>query len=50
MKIYEKPLIDIKTFDVEDIMEESGYYTSATNEKFKEIDSTATYTGVVFEW
>ena len=49
MKIYEKPLVDIKTFDVEDVMVDSGNYSTA-NGDFGEIVDGASYEGVVFEW
>ena len=51
MKIYEKPLVDIKTFDVEDVMTTSGEY-SENNELFDAIvgNSEHGYSGVVFQW
>ena len=48
MKIYEKPSVDVRTFDVEDVMTESGYYDGA-NENFKAINGEA-LSGVVFQW
>ena len=48
MKIYEKPLVDIKTFDVEDVMTDSGDYAT-NNAMFEAIDGNS-YEGVVFEW
>ena len=49
MKIYEKPSVDIKKFDVEDIMVTSAF--SASNTEFGEISGKEdTRTGVVFEW
>ena len=54
MKIYEKPLVDVKTFDVEDVMYTSGEFNlddAATKAKFEEIaGETTSYKGVVFEW
>ena len=54
MKIYEKPLVDVKTFDVEDVMYTSGVFDITdpdTKAKFDEIaGNTTAYTGVVFEW
>ena len=54
MKIYEKPLVDVKTFDVEDVMYTSGVFDlndADTKAKFQEIAGNSTsYTGVVFEW
>ena len=49
MKVYEKPLVDISTFDVEDVLTESGYYAES-NELFQQIDGGAARQGVVFEW
>lgn len=49
MKIYEKPSVDIKKFDVEDIMATSTF--SASNSDFGLItDTEDSRTGVVFEW
>lgn len=48
MKIYERPSVEIKRFDVEDIMAASGEY-AANNELFTEITGSAA-AGVVFEW
>ncbi len=57
MKIYEKPLMNVKTFDVEDIMAQnlSGTLDMENPEvqaMFQEItgDDTTAYKGVVFEW
>ena len=53
MKIYEKPSVDVRTFDVEDVMFESGVY-SADNDGFDAIMNQAGQTtyvdGVVFQW
>jgi len=51
MKIYEKPLVDIKTFDVEDVMAVSGEF-NANNGDIAAImgDTDNPYNGVVFEW
>ena len=49
MKIYEKPSVDIKRFDVEDIMVTSGVYSS-DNQDFVEITGDKAMDGVVFEW
>ena len=53
MKIYEKPLADIKTFDVEDVMTTSttdyGNY-SDDQALFGKINLGGTYNGVVFKW
>lgn len=48
MKIYEKPSVDIKRFDVEDIMSASGVF-DANNTAFEDIAGEA-LSGVVFEW
>lgn len=48
MKIYERPSVEIKRFDVEDIMAASGEY-AVNNEKFVDITGAAD-AGVVFEW
>lgn len=50
MKIYEKPSVDIKKFDVEDIMATSTFSTD--NAEFGQITGTEgeTKTGVVFAW
>ncbi len=51
MKIYERPSVDIKFFDVEDIMATSGNFDTNNAEAFQAIDSATTVTnGVVFEW
>lgn len=52
MKIYEKPLVDIKTFDVEDVMYESGNFSSTDKEAFQKItgDDATAYAGVAFQW
>lgn len=51
MKIYERPSVDIKFFDVEDIMLESGVMSTDNADAFKAIDSTTSVaSGVVFEW
>lgn len=51
MKIYERPSVDIKFFDVEDIMATSGNFDTNNAEAFKAIDSATTVSsGVVFEW
>lgn len=52
MKIYEKPLVDIKTFDVEDVMAESSVYSATDTEIFQAItgDADTTYAGVAFQW
>lgn len=57
MKIYEKPLVDVRTFDVEDVMTAStgtqpGEY-AVTNTLMDDIvagGSTTYQNGVVFEW
>jgi hypothetical protein len=50
MKIYEKPSVDIKRFDVEDIMlDNSGVY-SANNASLDEITGGDVISGVAFEW
>ncbi len=49
MKIYEKPSVDIKRFDVEDVMMVSTY--EVDNGEFADITKDGTTrTGVVFEW
>lgn len=49
MKIYEKPSVDIKMFDVEDIMASGEYGTD--NAMFADITTdTSVKNGVVFEW
>ena len=52
MKIYEKPLADVKTFEVEDVMFESGVYSSTDSAAFVEItgDVSTPYQGVAFAW
>ena len=53
MKIYEKPSVDVRTFDVEDVMYESGAYSSDKNDGFDKImgGTQTTYVdGVVFQW
>ena len=54
MKIYEKPLVDIKTFDVEDVMYTSGEYNVDDLSGFNKITGDETgshgYAGVVFQW
>lgn len=52
MKIYEKPLVDVKTFDVEDVMAESSVYSSTDTEVFQAITGNAetSFTGVAFQW
>lgn len=50
MKIYEKPSVDIKRFDVEDIMlDNSGVY-SENNKAFADITGGEAISGVAFEW
>ena len=52
MKIYEKPSVDVRTFDVEDVMFESGVYSS-DNTGFDAIyndGTTHNIDGVVFQW
>lgn len=51
MKIYERPSIDIKTFDVEDALMASGV-GEMDNKDFGYIVGDTSYTakGVVFEW
>ena len=53
MKIYEKPLVDIKTFDVEDVMYVSGQYNVEDLSGFNNITGDKTgahgYSGVVFK-
>lgn len=48
MKIYEKPLVDVRTFDVEDVMTLSGEL-SMDNTGFNDL-MNASATGVVFQW
>jgi helix-turn-helix protein len=50
MKIYEKPSVDIKKFDVEDIMATSTFVED--NTEFGQITGSEgeTRTGVVFAW
>ena len=50
MKIYEKPSVDIKKFDVEDIMATSTFSTN--NTEFGQITGTDgdARNGVVFAW
>lgn len=55
MKIYEKPLVDVKTFDVEDVMTNSGIgdggvLGEASETLFKAINPSGTYSGVAFKW
>ena len=52
MKIYEKPLVDIKTFDVEDVMAPSSEFNSTDTTVFQAItsDKTTAYAGVAFQW
>lgn len=53
MKIYEKPSVDVKTFDVQDVINASAYDSfDNQNTKFGEISGTAgdTRNGVVFQW
>ena len=52
MKIYEKPLVDVKTFDVEDVMAVSGEFSSTDKTMFQDItgDAGTAYAGVAFEW
>ena len=50
MKIYEKPLVNVKTFDIEDVMTESGNL-GADSTEFQEIaGNTNEYQGVIVEW
>ena len=50
MKIYEKPSVEIRTFDVEDVMSSPSAFAEG-NELFDDIAGTTTnYDGVVFEW
>ena len=52
MKIYEKPSVDVRTFDVEDVMFESGVYSN-DNAGFDVImggEQTTYVDGVVFQW
>ena len=52
MKIYEKPSVDVRTFDVEDVMFESGVY-SVDNDGFDAIMGNTEHSyvdGVVFQW
>lgn len=49
MKKYEKPSVDIKKFEVEDVMTVSTYSTN--NDDFKAITGDGeTRNGVVFQW
>lgn len=49
MKKYEKPSVDIKRFEVEDVMAVSTYETN--NELFKDITKgEKSANGVVFQW
>lgn len=52
MKIYEKPLVDVKTFDVEDVMYVSGEYNLDDASGFDKItgETGHGYAGVVFQW
>ncbi len=54
MKIYEKPLVDVKTFDVEDVMTVSGItggeMGDGSKELFKAINPDGNYSGVAFKW
>lgn len=56
MKIYEKPSVNIRMFDVEDIMNASTTYAfdefNADTAIFQEItgDGNTAYAGVAFEW
>jgi hypothetical protein len=52
MKIYEKPSVDVKTFDVEDVMALSGEFSSTDKNMFQDItgDMETPYAGVAFEW
>lgn len=50
MKIYEKPSVDIKRFDVEDIMlDNSGVY-GENAEILADLTGISDAAGVVFEW
>lgn len=49
MKIYERPSVEIKRFDVEDIMAVSGEF-AAENGMFNDITNNGSQAGVVFEW
>ncbi len=53
MKIYEKPSVEIKKFDVEDIITasvEMEIGTGTDNSDLKSITGETAPTGVVFEW
>lgn len=52
MKIYEKPSVEIKRFDVEDVMFTSGMFDDTNNEAFVQItgDGATPFTGVAFQW
>ncbi len=54
MKIYEKPSVDVKTFDVQDVINASGIdnygVVSDSNTAFDAIESGVTKSGVVFQW
>ena len=53
MKIYEKPSVDVKTFDVQDVINASAYNSfDSQNTKFGEITGNTDdkRNGVVFQW
>ena len=56
MKIYEKPSVEIKKFEVEDIITVSEYSLGASDitapgsETLKQMTADDAATGVVFEW
>jgi len=49
MKIYERPSVEIKKFDVEDIMTQSGEFVDG-NTMLEELSNNEYSQGVVFEW